>query len=106
MRSRSVRGGADGVSCFLRSTKCRHSFSGAAIKEIIQLAKGTTKCPVAGCPATLTLADLQEDPQLKTRVEQHKRRLKEAKETGGGSYKRTQTQQNYHSIDDSDDDED
>jgi len=56
----------------LTSKPCKHSFSGAAIREY--LSRGLKKCPAAGCSKMITLADLKEDKVLERRVKEHTRR--------------------------------
>lgn len=51
---------------------CKHSFSGAAIREY--LSQGIKKCPAAGCNKRITLADLKEDKALERKVKEHARR--------------------------------
>jgi E3 SUMO-protein ligase NSE2 len=51
---------------------CKHSFSGAAIREYIS--RGSQKCPATGCNKSITLTDLKEDKALERRVKDHARR--------------------------------
>lgn len=51
---------------------CKHSFSGAAIREY--LARGVRKCPATGCNKKITLADLKTDKALERRARDHARR--------------------------------
>jgi len=51
---------------------CKHSFSGAAIREY--LSRGVKKCPAAGCNKKITLNDLKEDRALERKVKEHARR--------------------------------
>lgn len=51
---------------------CKHSFSGAAIREY--LSRGVKKCPATGCNKRITLADLKEDRALERKVKEHARR--------------------------------
>ena len=53
-------------------TTCKHSFSGAAIREY--LSRGMRKCPATGCNKKITLADLKEDRALERKVKEHARR--------------------------------
>ncbi|KAI5453327.1 hypothetical protein NCC49_005807 [Naganishia albida] len=60
----------------VRSTKCPHSFSGAAIRGVIrQGPRKSAKCPVAGCDKVLTMGDIKPDPVLQKRSDQVKSRL-------------------------------
>jgi len=56
----------------LTSKVCKHSFSGAAIREY--LSRGVKRCPAAGCNKRVTLADLREDKALERKVKEHARR--------------------------------
>ena len=51
---------------------CKHSFSGAAIREY--LSHGVRRCPATGCNKKITLADLKTDKALERRVKDHARR--------------------------------
>ena len=51
---------------------CKHSFSGAAIREY--LAHGMRKCPATGCNKKITMADLKADKGLERRARDHARR--------------------------------
>lgn len=51
---------------------CKHSFSGAAIREY--LSHGAKRCPATGCNKKITLEDLKEDKGLERRVKDHARR--------------------------------
>ena len=51
---------------------CKHSFSGAAIREY--LARGVRKCPATGCNKKIALADLKVDKALERRAKDHARR--------------------------------
>lgn len=51
---------------------CKHSFSGAAIREYLAL--GTKKCPATGCNKKITMADLKSDKALERRARDHARR--------------------------------
>lgn len=88
----------------MTSSLCPHSFSGAAIREMLGKARGRMPCPIAGCPQTLTLGDLHADEGLRQRVEQFERRQRggEGGTQGGRRGGRTQTQ--YQTVE-SDDDE-
>ncbi|GAA5908597.1 hypothetical protein JCM6882_003688 [Rhodosporidiobolus microsporus] len=72
------------------STVCPHSFSNAAIRELLRTQGNSIKCPVAGCSKTLTLATLEKDDSLRRRVEAHRKRVKEgrtqATQGGGRTY--------------------
>ncbi|BGP15139.1 hypothetical protein JCM10213_005400 [Rhodosporidiobolus nylandii] len=81
------------------STICPHSFSGDAIKEMVKQNGGKVKCPVAGCPKTLTLAQLEPDAGLARRTEAHQRRVKEGRTQATQGAGRT-----YETMDLSDDD--
>ncbi|WVQ80669.1 hypothetical protein IAT38_002774 [Cryptococcus sp. DSM 104549] len=51
-------------------TKCNHSFSHAAIVDHIQKGRGMpVRCPVTGCAAKITMADLKDDPSLQKRAD-------------------------------------
>lgn len=52
--------------------KCKHSFSGAAIREYLSL--GVKKCPATGCNQKIALTDLKEDKALERRAREHARR--------------------------------
>jgi len=56
----------------LTSKVCKHSYSGAAIREY--LSRGVKKCPATGCNKKITLADLKEDKALERKVKEHTRR--------------------------------
>ncbi|POY73648.1 hypothetical protein BMF94_3183 [Rhodotorula taiwanensis] len=88
-----------------KSTVCPHAFSGAAIKEIIQQEKGSTRCPVAGCSKTITLATIEPDEQLARRVAAHVKRQKEGR-TQASTQARTYTRMELSDEDGDDDDED
>ncbi|GAA5825246.1 hypothetical protein JCM3770_003169 [Rhodotorula araucariae] len=85
------------------STVCPHSFSGAAIKEMIKAEHGRTKCPVPGCAQTLTLALIAPDAGLKRRTEAHVRRLAEGR-TQAATQGKTYAQMDLDSEDEDEDD--
>ncbi|BGP39207.1 hypothetical protein JCM10450v2_003162 [Rhodotorula kratochvilovae] len=80
------------------STVCPHSFSGAAIKEMIKAEHGRTKCPVPGCAQSLELGTVVADAGLKRRTEAHVRRAKEGR-TQGATQGRQYAQMNLDSED-------
>jgi len=43
----------------IASKKCKHKYSGAAIREHIQAHRGRAQCPVDGCAESITLGDLR-----------------------------------------------
>jgi len=83
----------------MTSLKCPHSFSGAAIRSMLQQARGRMPCPISGCPQTLTLADLYEDEPLRQRVAQFERRQR-----GEGTQGRGRTQAQYQTVESDEDD--
>ncbi|KAJ6557375.1 hypothetical protein DFH09DRAFT_1262322 [Mycena vulgaris] len=58
----------------LTSSVCKHSFSGAAIKDMFKNNRGSQKCPAAGCSKSFTLADCKPDPELARKVKAFERR--------------------------------
>ena len=57
------------------SKVCGHSFSGKAIKDYLGNSRIARKvCPTAGCNKVISLADLQEDKDLKRKAENAARR--------------------------------
>ncbi|WVR06268.1 hypothetical protein IAU60_003298 [Kwoniella sp. DSM 27419] len=59
------------------STKCGHNYSRDAIMDLIETsrkAKRAAKCPVTGCPAVLSKADLKPNPTLQKRADESERR--------------------------------
>ncbi|WVW84573.1 hypothetical protein I302_106607 [Kwoniella bestiolae CBS 10118] len=59
------------------SNKCGHSFSRAAIMDLIDSAKKqrrVSKCPVTGCAAVLEKSDLKANPSLQKRADEFARR--------------------------------
>eukprot|EP00531_Pseudo-nitzschia_arenysensis_P005233 CAMPEP_0116152968 /NCGR_PEP_ID=MMETSP0329-20121206/20970_1 /TAXON_ID=697910 /ORGANISM="Pseudo-nitzschia arenysensis, Strain B593" /LENGTH=273 /DNA_ID=CAMNT_0003649797 /DNA_START=173 /DNA_END=994 /DNA_ORIENTATION=+ len=80
----------------VRSKVCKHSFGRAAIYEYLR--KGKQKCPVPGCiNGSMTLNELEDDPETKLRVKRHKKRE---------SASRRQLAQTAIDGDDDDDDND
>ncbi|KAJ1723899.1 hypothetical protein LPJ53_001808 [Coemansia erecta] len=59
------------------SKKCKHSFSGDAIRALIRGQSGNAACPVVGCAHRITLRDLQQDAILERKVANHLRQLEE-----------------------------
>jgi len=57
----------------MTSKLCKHSFSGAAIREY--LSHGVKRCPAAGCNKKITLADLKADKALERKAKEHARRV-------------------------------
>lgn len=84
----------------IHSKVCKHVYSRATITELIKSSTSRTHagCPVSGCSKVISLADLEDDPQLEQRVQQAKRREEQNDNRGG--------QNNYQDIDDDDDSED
>ncbi|KAJ7134449.1 hypothetical protein C8R44DRAFT_977037 [Mycena epipterygia] len=64
----------------LTSSVCKHSFSGAAIKEMFKVNRGALKCPASGCSKSFTLADCKPDPELARKVKAYERRQARAQE--------------------------
>lgn len=59
------------------STNCKHSYSKAAIIDLINSKE--KRCPVSGCMKEVTKSSIKENKSLNKQVQQHKRRM-EAKE--------------------------
>ena len=60
----------------VKSVKCSHVFSKAAILELLKAQRGgEIECPQAHCPQYLRLQDLQTDRQMERLVTKEKRRL-------------------------------
>ncbi|KAJ7459749.1 hypothetical protein FB451DRAFT_1271421, partial [Mycena latifolia] len=64
----------------LTSSVCKHSFSGAAIRDMFKNKHGSLKCPAAGCSKSFTLADCKPNPELARKVKAHERRQARAQE--------------------------
>ena len=87
------------------SVVCPHSFSGAAIKEMIATEHGRTGCPVTGCAKVLTLGTIQADEGLRRRVAAHERRVKEGRTQGGATQGRTFVQMDLGSDEEEEEDD-
>jgi E3 SUMO-protein ligase NSE2 len=60
---------------------CNHSFSSAAILELLRsAAHKQTKCPAAGCNKIIRLGDLKKDEDLEKKVKIFERRQRRAQE--------------------------
>ena len=78
--------------------KCKHHFSALAIMDYLK--DGLEhECPMAGCHAVITKADMKENLNLKKRVEAYVRREQEIQDNGG----RAGTQKQQFVVMDDDD---
>ena len=59
----------------LRSTKCGHSYSKAGITQWLQ-GRASRKCPIPGCNAVISMADLEADDDIELAQERNQRREK------------------------------
>lgn len=62
------------------SAVCKHSYERAAIEALLrQNRRGPLRCPIAGCPKSLTMKDLAPNPKLLRQIQkQHRQQQPQA----------------------------